>query len=397
MLQRHPLHGAPSLADILPSDDAFLWSRAGEGLAGWGPSTEVVAPAGAARFEDAHARLTKAFAEIEHEASAPPVAFASFTFDPEDEGSVMAIPEVVVHRRAGVMWAVGFAAPSLADAKADHEEHDFRLRYAGSSVAEVGWLDAVAQAVGEIGSSELEKVVLARDIQVWSKEVFDVRVLVKRLATRFPECYTFSCAGLVGATPELLVRRQGDSVSSLVLAGTARRGSSEEEDDAIGAALLASNKDVSEHTPSVGSVIAALGPVCSSLEAGEPHLLKLANVQHIATRVTGRLAEPLSALQLAGRLHPTAAICGAPTPVALGAIRRLEGMHRGRYAGPVGWVDANGDGEFGIALRCMEVQGTKGRLFAGAGIVAESEPEAELEETRIKFRAVLAALEGATH
>jgi menaquinone-specific isochorismate synthase len=325
------------------------------------------------------------------------VAFGSFTFDPDDADSVLVVPEVVVHRRAGAMWAVSEAAPALRDVAESIEAHDFRLRYAGSSMPETGWLEAVALAVKEIEATELDKVVLARDIKVWSKEPFDVKVLLARLAQRFPECYTFSCAGLVGATPELLVGRYGDSASSLVLAGSARRGASHEEDDAIGARLLASAKDVSEHTPSVASVTEALGPVCKNLDVGAPHLLKLANVQHIATRITGHLAKPLSALQLAGRLHPSAAICGAPTLVALGAIRRLEGMKRSRYAGPVGWVDANGDGEFGIALRCMEVEGAAGRLFAGGGIVAASEPEAELEETRLKFRAVLAALEGAAH
>lgn len=395
-LRRHLLHGAPGVETLLPSDDAFLWLRAGEGVAGWGHRQRVAVGAGPARFERAHDALSEAFGHTRYEEDAPPVAFGSFTFDPLSASSVLEIPEVVVRRRAGTTWAVAAESPEVTAELRPAHGHDFRLRYAGSTVDELEWLDAVASAVKEIGDSELEKVVLARDVRVWSKEPFDVRILLRRLAERFPECYTFSCSGLVGATPELLIGRQDDEVTSLVLAGSARRGTSEDEDDAIGAELLSSAKEVSEHLPSVGSVATVLGPLCRIFDVGQPHLLKLANVQHIATRVSGRLAEPLTALQLAGKLHPTAAVCGSPTYAALGAIRRLERMDRGRYAGPVGWVDANGDGGFGIALRCMEIDGAKGRLFAGGGIVPASEPEAELEETRLKLRAVLAALEGSS-
>lgn len=395
-LQRFEVPGAPSLSNVLEGDDAFLWMRQGDGLAAWGEAIDVPVEHGPSRFEAAQDALRVAFESVEHEPSNPPVAFASFTFDPSEDGSVISIPSTVMHRRAGRTWAVSGSEPDLAPREVhDHDSHDFRLRYAGSTISEMEWLDAVAGAVKEIGDSELEKVVLARDVHVWSKEPFDLRVLLARLATRFPECYTFACRGLVGATPELLVGRRDRSVTSLVLAGSARRGATEHEDDVIGAGLLASAKDVSEHAPAVGSVVEVLGGFCGDLEVGPPHLLKLANVQHIATRVTGFLEDDLSALQLAGHLHPTAAICGAPTPLALEAIHRFEGMERGRYAGPVGWVDAAGNGEFGIALRCMEIDGTKGRLFAGGGIVSASEPEAELEETRLKFRAVLAALEGA--
>jgi menaquinone-specific isochorismate synthase len=197
----------------------------------------------------------------------------------------------------------------------------------------------------------------------------------------------------VGATPELLIRRRGASVESLVLAGTARRAAVEADDAAVGAELLSSAKDNREHEFAVDSVALVLAGVCDDLTVDDgPFLLKLANVQHLATRVRGRLAEPLSALELAGRLHPTAAVCGTPRAEAEGLIRRLEGMERGRYAGPVGWVDAAGDGEFGIALRCAEVNGARARLFAGNGIVADSRPEAELEETRLKLRAMQSAL-----
>jgi menaquinone-specific isochorismate synthase len=229
---------------------------------------------------------------------------------------------------------------------------------------------------------------------VWARAPLDRRLLAARLSKRFPECYTFIFRTLVGATPELLVRRTGRSVESLVLAGSARRGRDEAEDEEVGAALLSSEKDVGEHRFSVESVTDVLDGVCDELSSEGPFLLKLANVQHIATRVTGNRRGDHSALEIAGLLHPTAAVCGAPRAAAMDAIRRLEKMDRGRYSGPVGWVDANGDGEFGIALRCADVDGTRARLFAGNGIVADSRPEAELEETRLKLRAMQDALSG---
>jgi menaquinone-specific isochorismate synthase len=181
-------------------------------------------------------------------------------------------------------------------------------------------------------------------------------------------------------------------VESLVLAGSIRRGINNSEDERLGRALLDSAKDGREHEISVGDVSAVLGELCTGLEVGDPGLLKLANVQHIATTVQGALAEPRSALEVAAALHPTAAVCGQPRSDAMAMIRRLEGMDRARYSGPVGWVDAAGNGEWGIALRCAEIDGGSARLFAGAGIVAGSTPEGELDETRIKLQAMQSAL-----
>jgi menaquinone-specific isochorismate synthase len=219
-------------------------------------------------------------------------------------------------------------------------------------------------------------------------------VLLERLSHRFPECYTFSVGGLVGASPELLVRRNGRRVSSLVLAGTAAR-SRGPADEELGRRLLASEKERDEHDQAVNSVRVILEDLCDRLTVAEPELLQLPNLQHIATKIEGTLADDISSLEVAGALHPTAAVCGAPTTRALSAIRDLEGMDRGRYAGPVGWTNSRGDGEWAIALRCAEIEGARGRLFAGGGLVAASEPEAELEETRLKFRAMMSVLEGA--
>jgi len=242
-------------------------------------------------------------------------------------------------------------------------------------------------------------VVLARDLYATAPEPFDTRLVLRRLAARYPDCYTFSCDGLTGATPELLIRRDGRQITSLVLAGTAPRGGTTEQDLAFGAGLLASAKNQSEHVYAVDSVRDVLAPLCEQLDIEPgPSLLRLANVQHLATAVRGVLtpaaAADRSALALAAAQHPTAAVGGTPTGVAMDLIRELEGMDRGRYAGPVGWVDGRGNGVWGIALRCALLSGPSARLFAGCGIVADSDPAAELAEAQSKFRVMQDALEG---
>ncbi|HEX2051092.1 MAG TPA: isochorismate synthase [Actinomycetota bacterium] len=365
------------LAERVPDALGFLWARDGRALVGHGENARIDPGTGPDRFERAARAAARALAE--HPGAH--VAFGHFTFDERRDGSVVVVPERVDDI---VYEPSGAAGPVERD----------RIRYAGSSVAEVSWLEAVDAAVARIGRGDVGKVVLARDMLVWSKSELDVRVLAQRLARRFPECYTFVFDGWVGASPELLVRRRGAEVESLVLAGSAARGDDEGRDDALGDALLASGKDVDEHRFGVESVRAVLAPLCARLDVeAAPSLLRLANVQHLATRIRGVLARPVGALELAGLLHPTAAVCGTPTHAALDAIGELEGMDRERYAGPIGWVDSRGDGEWAIALRCARVSGGRARLFAGAGIVAGSRPEAELEETRLKFRAMLSALE----
>jgi menaquinone-specific isochorismate synthase len=203
---------------------------------------------------------------------------------------------------------------------------------------------------------------------------------------------------MVGATPELLVRRAGDQVSALVLGGTTPRGADPERDRALGAELLASAKNTEEHAYAVASIRDALGPLCQRLDVeARPALLKFPNLQHLGTRVQGMLAANgtvKSALALAAAVHPPAAVCGTPTAAALELIRELEHMDRERYAGPVGWVDADGNGEWGIAIRCAQLAGNTARLFAGCGIVAASDPSAELAETLVKLQPMRAALTG---
>jgi menaquinone-specific isochorismate synthase len=413
-----PVPDPGDLSARLPQLDALAWIRRGEGLAGWGEAARVIIPAGEDRFTAGEKWLQELFdgADVTDEVGVPgsgPVAFGSFSFDPASDGSVLVVPRSVLGRRSGRAWLTTVADGSGPPPPDPPAVPPTEVRWHDGSLTALQWEGAVAAAVARIKAGGLGKVVLARDLYAAASDRIDVRVLLARLAARYPDCYTFSCASLVGATPELLIRREGRELTSLVLAGTAPRGSSPAADEALGAALLASVKDVEEHHYAVANVRTALAPRCLELDLDpRPSLLRLANVQHLATRVRGLLppapehptsglggpaasaeAGP-SALLLAAALHPTAAVCGTPTGAAMELIRELERMDRGRYAGPVGWVDARGNGEWGIALRCAELDGPRARLFAGCGIVAGSDPEAELAETQAKFRPVQDALQG---
>jgi menaquinone-specific isochorismate synthase len=383
----------PDLVSLLPPD-GYAWIHEHEGLVAWGEAERIDPGTGPGRFERAHELLISAFERIDAVSDRAPIAIGSFTFDPEREGSFLVIPKVIVETRAGRAWVttIDAEAPDVSPRFARTQPRRDRVRYSGSSLSEIAWLDAVARATEAIARGELKKVVLARDVHVWSEAPFDLPAVVARLALRFAGCFTFLAEGLVGASPELLVERSGRRVRSTVLAGSAARGSDGAEDAAIGRALLSDPKDADEHELAVSSVAEVLRPLSSNLDIAGPHLLKLANVQHLATDFEGELESRLSALQIAGRLHPTAAVGGAPREDALRFINQVEALDRSRYTGPVGWVNAEGDGEWAIALRCAELDGTKGRLFAGSGIVQDSLPEAELEETRVKLRAMESVL-----
>jgi menaquinone-specific isochorismate synthase len=256
----------------------------------------------------------------------------------------------------------------------------------------------VAEAVAAIKAGALRKVVLARDVFATADEPIDARILLGRLAARYPDCFTFACDGMIGATPELLVSRADDQVSALVLGGTLPRGADPAEDLALGEELLASAKNHEEHAYAVDSIREGLEPLCETLHVdARPALLKFPNLQHLGTHVRGTLdgaGLAKTALGLAAAVHPPAAVCGTPTGTALELIRDLEHMDRQRYAGPVGWVDAAGNGEWGIAIRSGQISGRTARLFAGCGIVAGSEPAAELAETLVKLQPMRGALEG---
>ncbi|GAA0630808.1 chorismate-binding protein [Sporichthya brevicatena] len=389
-----------ALVDLVPPGRPLAWVHNGEGLIGWGEATRLVV-SGPDRFTKAVEwwRTLHLDAVVSDAVQLPgtgPVAFGSFTFADGPTSSVLVVPQVVLGRRDGRTWltVIGSGEPE-PDRPVPAAAGPQNVEFTDGALAADEWRRAVATAVERIRAGQLSKVVLARDLIARADAPVDVRHLVRRLNQRFPACFTFSVDGLVGATPELLVRREGDRVISRVLAGTAWDADAK-------ARLLASAKDQEEHEYAVRSAFDAIAPYCTELRVPQqPSVMELANVSHLASEVTGTLrtraslnGTPTDALSLAGLLHPTAAVCGTPTGRAGRAIAQLEGMDRGRYAGPVGWLDARGDGEWGIALRCAEVDGARLRLFAGCGIVAGSDPESEFAEAQAKFVAVREVLEG---
>jgi len=381
----------PLLA-LLPESGALAWVREGEGLVGWGQAARVEL-AGADRFAQAQAWWDSqvAGADVEDEVGLPGsglVAFGSFTFDPARGVSVLVVPQVLVGTRDGVSWVT-----TVGDAPGPVERAPVRppgqVRFADGARTAPDWERVVAAAVRRIEAGEVGKVVLARDLEARTDAPLDLRWPLQRLARDYPACWTFAVDGLLGATPEMLVRLRDGVATSRVLAGTLRRTGDANRDLRKGDWLSRSIKDIEEHGYGVRSVAEALAPHCSAVDVpAAPFVLELPNVMHLATDVTGVVADGASSLGLIASLHPSAAVCGTPTQVALELIREIEGLDRGRYTGPVGWLDASGDGEWGIALRCAEVDPqdpSRLRLFAGCGIVAGSRPEDELAESVAKL------------
>lgn len=393
------------LLDLLPGHEPGLsWVRRGDGLVGWGEVARIDV-AGASRFADADAAWSALArrAVVRDEVGLPgcgPVAFGSFSFSPDSpSGGTLVVPRVVVGRRGDTWWlttiGVGAVPPVARPRRHPAPETPGEVTYGDGALDPHEWSDAVAEAVKRIADGELDKAVLARDVTVVTQRPIDVRHLLRRLAARYPSCWTFAVDGLVGATPEMLVRREKGLVTSRVLAGTIRRTGDDASDLALAATLARSSKDLEEHEYAVRSVADALAPACRSMNVPEaPYVLHLPNVMHLATDVTGVLDEagpdavPASSLQLAQALHPSAAVCGTPRVEAAALIAELERMDRDRYAGPVGWIDAGGDGEWGIGLRSGRLDARdrrRMRLFAGCGIVAGSDPASELAESRAKL------------
>jgi menaquinone-specific isochorismate synthase len=399
------LDRATSLASLLPTDHPVAWLRRGDGLVGWGEAA-VLRSSGPTRFADADKWWSETVArlDVQDEVSEPgtgPVCFGTFAFADDPGDSVLVVPAVIVGRRGDSAWLTTVGpgvTPQPEVHVADAPLAPLDVSFADGALNGEQWMTVVADAVARISAGDLEKVVLARDLVATASAPIDVRWPLLRLAESYPMCWTFHVDGLFGATPEMLVRRERGLVTSRVLAGTIRRTGDDERDLALAATLARSSKDLEEHEYAVRSVADALEPHCSSMNVPEaPFVLHLPNVMHLATDVNGVVhdAATVSSLQLAAALHPSAAVGGTPTPVATQLISDIEGMPRGRYAGPVGWMDAKGDGEWGIALRSASVEGDSVRLYAGCGIVADSAPEAELAESQAKFVPVRDALAGA--
>jgi len=388
------------LLDLLTDDAPLSWVRGGDGLVGWG-SYAKTAVSGPNRFADArkwwHQQLEKfAVSDSVHLSGTGPVLFASFSFDPNEE-SVLVIPEIVVGMRNGSSWITWIGdQPQPALQEENEILADAEFNWGDGSLSPAEWQLRVAKAIEEIEKTELEKVVLARDLIVNSHRSIDARKILRNLGAEYPSTWIFAVDGLVGATPELLLRLSRGMVTSRVLAGTISKTGNDEKDLALAASLARSSKDLEEHEYAVRSVADALDPFCTSTNVPEsPFVLHLANVMHLATDVTGALIESkknVDAFTILEKLHPSAAVCGTPTDLAAKVIKNIEGMSRGRYAGPVGWLDARGDGELGIALRCGQIKDNEIQIYAGCGIVAGSNPEKELTESNAKFAPMRSAL-----
>jgi isochorismate synthase len=381
------------LAAYVPPDGAFV-ERRGVGVATAGIVERV--PAG-----EAVARLREVFGPRDED-SPPGVAVGALGFAEPSRGRLAIASRIAERRREGdgpTFHELGDGYPSPFERVLGGVPTDAftELQVRATPPAD-GYAEAVAEATARIDDGAFRKVVLARTIEVEAGRVLDPRRLAQRLRVVDPDAYTFAVPAeggvLVGASPELLVARHGRVVTANPLAGSAPRAGDPDRDRAIAEALRASAKNLEEHAIVVEAVAETLGSLCDDLAWDpEPVLLATPNVWHLSTRFRGTLREPApSAVELALALHPTPAVGGAPTGPALAAIAELEPFDRGAYAGPVGWVDAEGDGTWAIALRCALLRGDRATLYAGAGIVADSDPGGEVDETDRKFRAFLDAL-----
>ncbi len=397
-----PLDDVHQLPPFLDARHPLVWMRKGEGIAGIGTALRLEFT-GPDRMREAAAawREVVGAATIADPIAKPGtglIAFGTFAFaDDSALSSVLIVPEVVIGRRDGHSWITRIRSTG-SDVVAGAPQRtpfgsEYRLSLLPGSLKPDAYRAAVTDAVAHIRAHDLGKVVLARDLVGHLPLESDVRRALVDLALGYPDCWTFAVDGLVGSSPETLVRVDHGTVSARVLAGTISRGRDGASDHQAAVALAGSLKDLDEHQFAVQSVLTALEPHSSSLQTSEiPFTLKLPNLWHLATDVAGTLSDGSTSLDLIDALHPTAAVAGSPTADALEVIRRLEPFDRGRYAGPVGWVGADGDGEWAIALRCAQLT-ESGDLtaYAGCGIVAESDPERELAETKMKFRPIVEA------
>lgn len=381
--------------------------RDGRALLSWGVAARLVLPLGLAAPETATA-AEALLAAIAGDNGARALALGALPFDPHARGELVVPAITVIDRRGhapvaraigtpeevarllgGFPFAPGAPAPPAA-APADLPDR-FELI---SSRSHAEFRALVAEAVAAIEAGELDKVVLAREVVVRANRPFQQADLLNRLRALHPSCLAFALDGFVGASPELLCRRRDRAVASEPLAGTVARSGDPEADEQLAASLFASPKERREHRLVVDAIAEALAPLCAELTIPEvPIVLELRNVAHLATPIRGHLApgvDGLGALALAARLQPTPAVGGWPRAGALEYLAKHEGLERGPYAGPVGYVEAGGDGEFWLGIRSAQITGAEARLMAGVGIVAGSDPAAELAETQLKLQALLA-------
>jgi len=397
-----------NLIDRLP-ENPLAYIRGGEGLVGWGEALRIEAR-GENRIQDLAIKWRElaANALVDDQVKLPGtglVAFGSIAFaESSSASSALIVPKILLGVRDGRAWVTTVEIDAKGKSVSLENSGKFwgqdgvysanqPVSLTAGAQSASGFRQSVERAVAAIGQGDLEKVVLARDLVGNLPADFDIRSALSKLAERFPTCWVYSVDGLFGASPELLVRVAHGQVSARVLAGTAGRGTDPEVDKAISAALAASTKNTTEHAFAVDSLVQTLMPFCEHVDADpKPFSLALPNLWHLASDVHGVLRDEASVLDLAAALHPTAAVAGTPRLDAQNLLAELEPFDRGRYAGPVGWIGADGDGEWAIALRGAQIEGSTIRAFAGCGIVAGSEPDAELAETELKFSPIREAL-----
>lgn len=402
----------------------LAWLRRGDGIVGLGHQVAGFEAGGSAAADlpgAAGADLDAASvwravcegAEIDDPVGLPGtglVAFGALAFDRRSSASSrLIVPEAIVGRRDGRSWLTtvrSTASQASAPVVTPVPYGPYWSATLGPGALDpAGYQDAVRAGIAAITAGRVQKVVLARDLIGTIPAGSDLRRLVRALSTGYPDTWTFAVDGLIGASPETLVTVARGTVTARVLAGTMARGADAGDDAHVSDALSHSQKDRDEHRFAVQSVLEALAPHVTDVRAdAEPFLLELPNLWHLATDVAADLADHASSLDLVAALHPTAAVAGTPTDAAIELIREIEPFDRRRYAGPVGWVDAAGNGEWAIALRCAQIGEEPARRYAeysdtirviahaGAGIVAASDPESELLETRVKFRPIVDAL-----
>lgn len=380
-----------TLADSLRRGVPLLWAH-GDGrdrraLLGWGERLRVTA-----RGPERFAHLAAAFQDYGATCDEPPLAFAAITFAPDSATeSVLVVPEVVGRWHRGRLELPPGGLEAIPEPTEPGEVEE--LEFAAGSLTREQYRRAVARAVELIDAGEVEKIVLARDLVATGTRPIDLSAVLARLQGSNPDSWTFHVDGTFGSSPELLTAVHGETVYSRVLAGSAPVTGRPEADTAAARALMASGKNHMEHAYAARSVSARLAAV-ADVAIGRPEVLRLPTIMHLSTEVTGTLREAMSALEVAALIHPSAAVCGTPTERAAALIAELERMDRGRYAGPVGWVDAAGNGQFALALRSGQIapDGCSVRLYAGGGIVKGSVPTDELAETAQKFLPMYQAL-----
>jgi menaquinone-specific isochorismate synthase len=404
------------LINFLPAESPLAFVRGGSGIIGFGEALRLAASGPDRMSQLAQAwRETVSASQVDNQLAWPGsglVAFGSVAFADESAAeSILIVPSLVLGSHDGEVWLTEIHldgqsgghsgdGANWAEVFSDHtgEPHEFSADLHSGQISADRFLLNVEAALAELAEGALQKVVIARDAVAELPASFDIRNVLRQLGESYPTCWIYSVDGTFGASPELLVRVSHGQVSARVLAGTAGRGTDPGIDQAISEALVGSAKNLAEHEFAVTSLVESLEPFCSQVDADtSPFSLALPNLWHLASDVHGVLKTGASALDLAAALHPTAAVAGTPRKLALDFIARTEGIDRGRYAAPVGWISANGDGEWAIALRGGQLSETAGsgktlRAFAGCGVVAGSSPAAELAETHLKFAPIRDAL-----